>query len=311
MARAPRSDAACGGQESRHSAYRWSSAGTARCLLLRHVLQLVPRSTFVYAGGDRQSRANATQSYGRLTRMPCEASERDSEERLRRSHARLHPGRAARRHGSHGDHVTGGWQGVDGIARARESNQVRLEQILRLETVIAQWEQDLAALQETTAVPTLSCDGQSVRLVRRTEHGLQVVAWSLRPDSPGSVWQRWAGPPSRRSRTSRRAGYGRSSSRQRDRPAACRHRPRGVARLLLPGQSRGRTASRRATSPSSPRFRAPPHVFVGCETNVGSCARLRAVVPIWTRLGAGGGNGRERCCRAASASSSPSLRAAA
>ena len=86
------------------------------------------------------------------------------------------------------------WQGVDGIARARESNQVRLEQILRLETVIAQWEQDLAALQETTAVPTLSCDGQSVRLVRRTDAGLQVVAWSLRPDSHGSVWQRWAGP---------------------------------------------------------------------------------------------------------------------
>jgi general secretion pathway protein J len=86
------------------------------------------------------------------------------------------------------------WQGVDGIVRARESNQVRLEQILRLETVIAQWEQDLAALQETTAVPTLSCDGQSVRLVRRTDAGLQVVAWSLRPDNRGSVWQRWAGP---------------------------------------------------------------------------------------------------------------------
>ena len=86
------------------------------------------------------------------------------------------------------------WQGVDGIARARESNQRRLEQILRLGTVIAQWEQDLAALQETTAVPTLSCDGQSFRLVRRTDTGLQVVAWSLRPDSRGSVWQRWAGP---------------------------------------------------------------------------------------------------------------------
>jgi general secretion pathway protein J len=86
------------------------------------------------------------------------------------------------------------WQGVDGIVRARESNQVRLEQILRLETVIGQWEQDLAAIQETTAVPTLSCDGQSVRLVRRTDAGLQVVAWSLRPDSHGSVWQRWAGP---------------------------------------------------------------------------------------------------------------------
>jgi general secretion pathway protein J len=88
------------------------------------------------------------------------------------------------------------WQGVDGIVRARDSNQVRLEQTLRLETVIAQWEQDLASLQETTAVPALTCDGQSVRLTRRTENGMQVVAWSLRPDSSsGAMWQRWAGPP--------------------------------------------------------------------------------------------------------------------
>jgi general secretion pathway protein J len=86
------------------------------------------------------------------------------------------------------------WQGVDGIARTREANQARLEQILRLETVIAQWEQDLAALQETTAVPALRCDGQSVRLTRRAEGGMQVVLWTLRPDTGGNVWQRWAGP---------------------------------------------------------------------------------------------------------------------
>ncbi len=84
------------------------------------------------------------------------------------------------------------WQGVDGIVRTRESNQVRLEQTLRLETVIAQWEQDLAALQESAAVPAISCDGQSVRLTRRTAGGLQVVAWSLRPDTTNSMWQRWA-----------------------------------------------------------------------------------------------------------------------
>ena len=86
------------------------------------------------------------------------------------------------------------WQGVDGIARARESNQTRLEQTLRLETVIAQWEQDLASLQESSAAPALTCDGQSVRLTRRTEGGMQVVAWSLRPDASNSMWQRWAGP---------------------------------------------------------------------------------------------------------------------
>jgi general secretion pathway protein J len=86
------------------------------------------------------------------------------------------------------------WQGVDGIARARESNQVRLEQVLRLETVIAQWEQDLASIQDESGTPTLTCDGQSVRLIRITDGGLQVVAWSLRPDSQNAVWQRWASP---------------------------------------------------------------------------------------------------------------------
>lgn len=87
------------------------------------------------------------------------------------------------------------WQGVDGIVRSRDANQERLEQTLRLETVVAQWEQDLASLQESAAVPALTCDGQSVRITRRAEGGMQVVAWSLRPDAAGSTWQRWAGPP--------------------------------------------------------------------------------------------------------------------
>jgi len=86
------------------------------------------------------------------------------------------------------------WQGVDGIVRTREANQTRLEQTLRLQTVVLQWEQDLAALQESSAVPALTCDGQTVRMTRRAEGGLQVVAWSLRPDDRGAIWQRWAGP---------------------------------------------------------------------------------------------------------------------
>jgi len=86
------------------------------------------------------------------------------------------------------------WQGVDGIVRAREASQARLERTLRLQTVVAQWEQDLSALQESAAAPALACDGQSVRLTRRAEGGLQVVVWSLRPDAENSLWQRWASP---------------------------------------------------------------------------------------------------------------------
>jgi general secretion pathway protein J len=86
------------------------------------------------------------------------------------------------------------WQGVDAIARSHEANELRLEQILRLETVIAQWEQDLTAVQETTAVPALRCDGRAVRMTRRAEGGMQVVSWALLPNDRGGTWQRWAGP---------------------------------------------------------------------------------------------------------------------
>lgn len=87
------------------------------------------------------------------------------------------------------------WQGVDGIVRSRNASQARLEQTLRLNTVVAQWEQDLASIQDSSAVPqALACDGASVRLVRRTPDGLQIVAWSYRPDDSGGAWVRWAGP---------------------------------------------------------------------------------------------------------------------
>lgn len=87
------------------------------------------------------------------------------------------------------------WQGVDGIVRTRDASQARLEQTLRLSTVMAQWDQDLASIQESKAVqPALVCDGASVRMVRRTPDGLQIVAWSFRPDDSGGAWVRWAGP---------------------------------------------------------------------------------------------------------------------
>ena len=86
------------------------------------------------------------------------------------------------------------WQGVDGIVRARDASQSRLELSLRLNTVLAQWEQDLGAVQETPSTPALQFDGATLRLTRRAAGGLQVVAWSLRPNAGTGSLQRWAGP---------------------------------------------------------------------------------------------------------------------
>lgn len=97
------------------------------------------------------------------------------------------------------------WRGVDGITRSRDISNAQLQRSLLLNTIIAQWEQDLASLQETPVVPPLTFDGGSLRMIRRAPGGLQVVVWSLRsstvlptpPDGQplqGMVWQRWAGP---------------------------------------------------------------------------------------------------------------------
>ena len=82
------------------------------------------------------------------------------------------------------------WRGIDGIVRARDISQAQVERSLRLNTVMAQWDQDLWALFDTPAVPHLSFDGSTLRLVRRAAAGVQLVAWSRQ----GTQWLRWAGP---------------------------------------------------------------------------------------------------------------------
>jgi general secretion pathway protein J len=86
------------------------------------------------------------------------------------------------------------WQGVDGIVRTRDASQKQLEQTLRLNTVLAQWQTDLAAVQDTGAVPPLVFDGATLRMTRSVPDGVQVVAWSMRPQGSANAWERWAGP---------------------------------------------------------------------------------------------------------------------
>jgi len=86
------------------------------------------------------------------------------------------------------------WQGVDGMVRARDASQAAAERTLRLTTVMAQWEQDLSTLYDSSNVPTLNFDGANLRLARFTPDGAQIVVWSLRE----GVWRRWASPAVRR-----------------------------------------------------------------------------------------------------------------
>jgi general secretion pathway protein J len=84
------------------------------------------------------------------------------------------------------------WQGVDGIVRTRAISQERMEKLLRVNTVLAQFKLDLEATQDSGVLPSVpTFDGISMRLTRRAPEGLQIVVWSLR----GGTWLRWAGPP--------------------------------------------------------------------------------------------------------------------
>jgi general secretion pathway protein J len=86
--------------------------------------------------------------------------------------------------------ATMSWRGVSSMAEARLTSEARVNETLRMGTVMAQWEQDLQQLQDTTLVPALAFDGATLRLVRRSAEGLQIVAWSLRE----ARWTRWASP---------------------------------------------------------------------------------------------------------------------
>ena len=81
------------------------------------------------------------------------------------------------------------WQGLDGVLRARQASGESIDRTTRLATVLTQWEQDLQAVHDTGLVPAIGFDGQTLRLTRRVEGGVALVAWSVR----GGVWQRWAG----------------------------------------------------------------------------------------------------------------------
>jgi len=83
-----------------------------------------------------------------------------------------------------------GWQGVSAMATARERTAAASERVLRLQTVVAQWEQDLASVYDSPRIPGLHFDGAALRLVRRSDEGARLVVWALRE----GIWTRWASP---------------------------------------------------------------------------------------------------------------------
>jgi general secretion pathway protein J len=90
------------------------------------------------------------------------------------------------------------WRGIDGMSRAQHYTQARADEVLTLQTGLAQWRADLDAIAETSAITSLDWNGQVLRITRHssapTSAGLRVVAWTRRADAT-SQWLRWQSPP--------------------------------------------------------------------------------------------------------------------
>lgn len=93
------------------------------------------------------------------------------------------------------------WRGLDSLMRSRDITQVQVDKTAVLQTVLAQWQADLNAVQPVPSITDAGVlwDGRTLRLTRRAtawradgaDAGLWVVAWTLR----GNKWLRWQSAP--------------------------------------------------------------------------------------------------------------------
>jgi general secretion pathway protein J len=87
------------------------------------------------------------------------------------------------------------WQGLDGMMRARQQTEARADEVLALQTGLAQWNADLEAIEEFPPTHALEWNGRVLRLTRRSSmapnDGVRVVGWTRREGR----WLRWESPP--------------------------------------------------------------------------------------------------------------------
>lgn len=87
------------------------------------------------------------------------------------------------------------WQGLDAMTRAQKFTEERADQVLALQTGLAQWTADLEALVQVPQMSALEWNGRVLRMTRRgtaeVTDGLRVVAWTRREGR----WLRWQSAP--------------------------------------------------------------------------------------------------------------------
>jgi general secretion pathway protein J len=106
------------------------------------------------------------------------------------------------------------WRGLDGMTRAQAQTQQHANEMLTLQTGLAQWAADLDALVQVPQLTALEWDGLVLRMTRRStasaDAGLLVVAWSRRDIHGSPQWLRWQSP-ALRTRGEWQEAWGRAS----------------------------------------------------------------------------------------------------
>ena len=91
-----------------------------------------------------------------------------------------------------------GSRALDGMTRAQTMTQQRADQVLGVQTGLAQWSADLDALIQIPQLDGIDFDGRVLRLTRRDASqgdAVRVVAWSQRVSDGALRWLRWESPP--------------------------------------------------------------------------------------------------------------------
>ena len=87
------------------------------------------------------------------------------------------------------------WRGLDGMMRARTQTEARADEVLALQTGLAQWTADLDAIVQFPGTSGLEWNGRVLRLTRQAAgeggDGALVVGWTRRDGQ----WLRWQSPP--------------------------------------------------------------------------------------------------------------------
>lgn len=87
------------------------------------------------------------------------------------------------------------WRGLDGMVRAQQQTEARADEVLTLQTGLAQWGADLDAIVDVAQLGGIDWNGRVLRLTRRgslsASEGVHVVGWTRREGQ----WLRWQSLP--------------------------------------------------------------------------------------------------------------------